>query len=107
MALRQYTDRDGTTWNVWNVPPQYTPARSGRDRRQSRAMDPATDRRALTDRRVRSATGLEGGWVCFQAGEEKRRLAPAPRDWDRCSEEDLEHYLQRAVPVRSRAHAEA
>jgi len=52
---------------------------------------------------VRPATGLEGGWVCFQAGEEKRRLVPVPRDWDRCAEEEMERYLNRAVPVPSRA----
>ena len=103
MALRQYTDRNGTTWNVWNIPSQFTPGRSGQDRRQNRAAGHTPERRTRHDRRVRPATGLEGGWVCFQAGEEKRRLVPVPRDWDRCAEEEMERYLSRAVPVPSRA----
>jgi hypothetical protein len=29
------------------------------------------------------------GWLCFERGGERRRLAPIPADWERLSEQDL------------------
>jgi hypothetical protein len=36
------------------------------------------------------------GWLCFDNGNQKRRLSPIPNDWTSCSEELLERYLRHA-----------
>lgn len=43
--------------------------------------------------------GLNGGWLCFEAPAEKRRLAPVPTDWLRCAVARLEEYLRAALPA--------
>ena len=40
--------------------------------------------------------GLGNGWLCFEAPVEKRRLAPIPADWERCSSQRLEEYCRAA-----------
>ena len=42
---------------------------------------------------------LKDGWLCFQSGASRRRLAPIPDGWDECEEEQLEDLFQRANPV--------
>ena len=39
------------------------------------------------------------GWLCFEHGEERRRVAPIPEDWERLSEHDLSQMWQRAKRV--------
>jgi hypothetical protein len=43
---------------------------------------------------------MAGGWLCFAAEEEKRRLTPIPEDWQRCSHAQLEQYCVAATPAR-------
>lgn len=105
MALREFRDSGGSEWMAWDVPPArvYSPARSGRERRVGPTPGYAPERRVLRDRRRRSAaTGLEHGWVCFQCGEQKRRLAPPPPDWQSAPDAELEALLQAAAPARIR-----
>ena len=51
-----------------------------------------------------SAVGvtLDGGWLTFLAGEDKRRLAPVPLYWLNASEAELTVLLQTAKPVGAR-----
>jgi hypothetical protein len=43
------------------------------------------------------------GWLAFQAGQERRRLAPVPLGWEQLDESALEQLCQAAMPVgRSR-----
>lgn len=73
MALRTFTDAEGTEWQVWdNIP----------------------------DRLVSNT--LEGGWLTFQSPTEKRRLAPIPLYWVTADEEELARLLATARPVRER-----
>jgi hypothetical protein len=64
------------------------------------------DRRRRPERRVNEgrrpvlSAGMDGGWLCFEATAEKRRLAPIPGDWLRCDDDCLERYLGDARPVR-------
>ena len=83
MALRNFTDSQGSTWRVWNVVPQYA---TGRDEEQ---MTP----------------GLQGGWLCFENSGEKRRLSPIPADWENAGNEALERYLALAWAVQLRVTA--
>lgn len=70
--MRTYKSHDGRTWTVWEVKP---------------------DRGAqlLTPR-------MAGGWLCFESGEEKHRVAPIPRGWLRMDDEDLEALRRAGSP---------
>src|SRR4051812_8460158 len=92
MALREFRDREGVEWLAWDVPPsrEYSPPRSGQERRVPRASDFHPERRVLRDRRRRQVgPTLERGWVCFQCGDHKRRLAPPPPGWQDARDEEL------------------
>ena len=55
MAYREFRDAAGATWTVWET----YPTRPG-------AIDAA----------------WRGGWLTFESGEIRRRLAPIPRGWN-------------------------
>lgn len=95
MALREYKDRSGVEWKVWDVPPRFSPKRSGDDRRKTLERREAGDRRKTTP-----PPEWVHGWICFQAPAEKRRLCPLPEDWEHAPIEQLERYRKLAVPVR-------
>jgi hypothetical protein len=65
-----------------------------------------TERRARTERRVVEghrpllSAGMDGGWLCFEARDEKRRLTPIPADWQVCETQRLEVYCARATRAR-------
>ncbi|MGH7662868.1 MAG: hypothetical protein ACRENI_01000 [Gemmatimonadaceae bacterium] len=77
--MRQFADETGTIWEVWEV-----------------------DQAALQGvRNKQFATGFESGWLCFDSGREKRRLAPVPADWRALAEEELRELLVAASVVRA------
>lgn len=99
-------DSEGNEWRVWDVLP-YSSRQEERRRAERRQMPSAAyrgpERRTRPDRRVRSphllTPGLERGWLCFETGEEKRRLTPIPSGWDGCSEDELERLCCEAMRV--------
>jgi len=101
MGYRVFRDSQGTEWQAWDVVPQLNERREI-ERRVSmtpvehadRRRDP--DRRVIKGRRPMLTSGLDGGWLCFENSREKRRLSPIPKDWTRCSSEELDRYLQLA-----------
>jgi hypothetical protein len=103
MGYRVFKDVNGTEWQTWDVVPQLSERRVS-DRRRMRMPPPNVERRSV-DRRVTSgrrpvlSAGLDGGWLCFEASVEKRRLTPIPADWLRCGDERLEEYLHQAKPA--------
>ncbi len=98
MALREFTDSRGRAWTAWDVPPHRTFDRArGADRRQTVTPGYAPERRTSRDRRRRITNPhLQAGWICFTAGEEKRRLYPPPPGWDAASDAELEALCARA-----------
>ena len=82
MALREFTDRDGATWRVWDITPEHT--------------HPAT-------RTEDYLQGFLDGWLVFERVDsgEKRRLYPLPARWESASDADLERICHSADPVRS------
>lgn len=76
MAHRTFRDRNGVEWQVWDVIPN--------------TFVGAT---------------LDGGWLTFLAGEDKRRLAPVPLYWVSAPDADLIALLESARPVGVRAPA--
>ena len=107
MGYRSFKDSRGTEWQAWDVVPQLAERREG-DRRQG-VMSPhllsvlserrASDRRVVSGRRPTLSAGLDGGWLCFEAPVEKRRLTPIPADWLRCDDACLERYCRQAKPA--------
>lgn len=77
-AVRTYTDAEGTVWMVYVVAP------SGGTSPQLLPPEYRT------------------GWICFEAADSKRRLAPVPADWEHCAESKLDLYRKAAVPVQRR-----
>lgn len=43
--------------------------------------------------------GLEAGWLCFETGDEKRRLAPMPEAWEALADDALWALCGDARPV--------
>lgn len=104
MGYRIFTDSLGTEWQAWDIIPRLAERRA-RERRIAR-LAVARERRQTDERRLgggeRSvlSNGLHQGWLCFEAAIEKRRLAPIPSDWLRCTVARLEEYLRLAVPAQ-------
>ena len=73
MAHRTFKDSNGREWEVWDVVP-------------SQWVGPT----------------LDGGWLAFQSGEDRRRLAPLPLYWAAAPEPELRDLLAKAKPVAAR-----
>jgi len=66
----------------------------------------AADRRITPERRrnpfrrnVEVASEYSNGWLCFEGGGEKRRLAPVPDGWEQAGPDKLATWLQSAKRV--------
>ncbi|MEO8563740.1 MAG: hypothetical protein ABI601_16805 [bacterium] len=100
MGYRVFSDSRGVEWQAWDVVPKLTERRA-----LERRVKPAPvvqdrrrplERRLMHGRRPMLTAGLDAGWLCFEAQQEKRRLTPIPSDWLRCPEGQLEQYCQSA-----------
>ena len=105
MGYRIFRDSRGTDWQAYDVMPRLADRRM--NERRARAVEPVGhDRRARVDRRVITGArptlthGMSDGWLCFEAPEEKRRLAPIPDHWETYRESQLEALCEQAQPVR-------
>lgn len=97
--MRHVRDPEGAEWVVWEV----IPVRSSLLER--RGMSPGAEAYAGPDRRGEGSRTLKEGWLAFESGGEKRRLAPVPAGWEACPDEELRALLARAAPVRRRPSA--
>ena len=75
MAVRAFTDADGTSWRVWNTRPSKDGLYSGEFRE---------------------------GWLTFESATERRRLAPIPSNWEDVSIERLKLFCRIAISVQRR-----
>lgn len=87
--LRGFTDSAGVEWRVWEV----FPSKGGTTGTSSAALS----------RSSLNGTAFADGWLCFEADDQKRRLAPIPRGWDR-DVKTLEQLCAKATPVPLRRH---
>ena len=78
--LREFKDTNGVEWLVWDV---YPSGGSG----EQRISDPGA---AFPHRE------LAEGWLCFESGSEKRRVAPIPVGWEELTSAELERLCQSA-----------
>jgi hypothetical protein len=94
VAHREFIAPDGERWEAWAVQPLLF------ERRVAPSPAPSgTERRSNPGRRAPVATELRAGWLVFQKGESKRRLAPVPEGWDTMPDAELSRLLKRATPV--------
>ena len=87
---------------MWRVAPDPRAHLERRRVERRRAADPSyhgAERRVAQDRRCGGS--LQDGWLVFQSEAEKRRLMPAPDDWEQCNEDRLTLLLRSARPARN------
>ena len=82
--LREFTDKSGATWRVWDVYPT--------TRASAQWAGANVDARAAHF----PTHEMADGWLCFESGSEKRRLAPIPPDWETCEACVLEELCSKA-----------
>jgi len=79
MTHRKIRDGDGKSWDVWEVYPSAVERRmSGEYPAQKREDGSTEERREI---KVVVPTALQQGWLAFQSGDDRRRLAPIPHRW--------------------------
>ena len=81
MAHRRIVDNQEKVWDVWEVNPTSS----------------------ISSRRLTVPADMQAGWLAFQCGEERRRIAPLPVDWSEMSDDALVHLMSDAMPIRPRA----
>ena len=89
---RQFTDKEGRGWDVWEVIPQFA------ERREAQTAVPV-ERRADVKPRASLPVEMREGWLAFESRDERRRLAPAPLGWELLSDRELVELLERATLV--------
>jgi hypothetical protein len=105
MAYRTFCDSNGSYWQVWDVRPDRVERRSlerrtippplwrGLERRKG-------ERRGLSGKRTVVNEGNSTGWLIFESLTAKRRLAPIPVGWEKCSQAELRVLAEKAVPLK-------
>jgi hypothetical protein len=81
MGLREFRDRHGVSWKVWDVTPDYL------------------DKRTTAEDYMRD---WQDGWLCFESSDSRRRLANFPPGWEALPEAGLEQLLHRSQVVKRR-----
>jgi hypothetical protein len=102
MAFRTFIDSSGQEWQAYDVKPPADERRRYDRRSNPETVEPdrrSDDRRLSVGRVSRLANAATEGWLCFERGEDRRRLTPLPKNWARCSDEQLEKYRESAQPV--------
>lgn len=96
MTYREFQDEQGRLWEVWEVRPAVIERRQADDRR--RYPREFGDRRAA-ELQFKLLGGMRDGWLTFQCGEERRRLAPIPEGWTLLTDETLLALALKAATV--------
>ena len=94
MALREFADSLGRTWQAWDTYPGGTGAPLQKDSLFSKYMADVPTRAGKQLGEVR--TQYEAGWLTFKGAGERRRLAPIPHDWEVADEATMRTYLDAA-----------
>lgn len=100
MTHRKFKDGMGRAWDVWEVYPSAVEQRmSGEFPAVPNDDGSPQEKREV---RIRVPSALEGGWLAFQTGTERRRLAPIPKHWISLDEEALVRLLETADRLADR-----
>lgn len=104
MPERQFFDRNGRSWQVWEVCPDVVERRLSGEHATFSEL-PAGKERRRGERRVRLRVPdpLRHGWLAFETDGQRRRLAPVPAEWRALTDAQLARLLDTARVVESRA----
>ena len=94
MAHRTFRDKTGREWDAWEVVPTAVERRLAKNALTNRPA--AAERRKVSETRVLVPEELQRGWLAFQSGRERRRIAPIPEDWADMTAAELLELLNRA-----------
>ena len=95
MTHRKFKDGLGKKWDVWEVYPSAVEQRmSGEHPAAVETVNGLPPEKREV--RIRVPSSLQDGWLAFQSGAERRRLAPIPRDWISLDDEALARLLAKA-----------
>jgi hypothetical protein len=75
MAHYRFEDESGRKWSAWEV--------------------------HLSDA-ANVHPGLREGWIAFESGDEKRRLAPIPAEWESATEDMVRRWCREADVVHKK-----
>lgn len=103
MAHREFLDAEGMKWDVWEVNPSVVEHELEQVRLAQSVVPDTVDHARRHGALVASA--LSSGWLCFESGEVKRRLAPVPPGWSTFNDHELALLCERATAARSRRGA--
>ena len=84
MGLREFRDKRGVMWKVWNVTPD------------------SLDKRTTAEDYMKE---WQDGWLCFECDDHRRRLAAYPPAWEDLPDEELESLLERSQLVKRRGES--
>ena len=107
MGLRSFVAPNGEEWRVWNVVPSLAFHHDTREWERRGQDVLAYDGPERREEERRGGTPfvnpqLAAGWLCFESGSAKRRLAPTPPTWETATDEELAAFWERAEPVAHR-----
>ena len=95
MPMREYRDAADVLWHVYEVRPLTPISRRPTLENIGSTSGPSSESQV-------SGSGDERGWLCFESGDNKRRLIPIQPGWEQLGEADLERLCARAEPARPR-----
>lgn len=108
---RTFLDDLARLWNAWDVIPAWGERRTEERRLQNeptgtRVIDRRMrERRRLRGLRIALPPRLAHGWIAFECGDERRRVAPIPAGWELLPEaglRDLWRCAEQLPPRRKR-----
>jgi hypothetical protein len=112
VSYRTFVDSAGKRWEVWLVTPAAAERRrvdrraAARGSQAGQSFEGVSERRLTPERRrnpfrrnLDVASEFSNGWLCFEGGGEKRRLAPVPDGWEQAGPDRLATWLQSAKRV--------
>ena len=111
---RTFLDDLARLWNAWEVIPAWGERRVAERRAHVEGTGGRTidrrlrERRRVSGLRIALPPRLAHGWIAFECGDERRRVAPIPDGWDALSEAGLRDLWREAehLPPRRKGLVE-
>lgn len=111
---RTFLDDSARLWNAWDVLPVWGERRRAERRNSGSGVAARRPERRVHDRRhdrglrIALPPRLASGWLAFECGAERRRVAPIPEGWTELDEHGLRELWRRAdvLPPRRKGLVE-
>jgi hypothetical protein len=102
-----FHDDSARLWNAWDVIPAWGERRTAERRTHAGAASENDERRRRERRRTRGIRIalppiLANGWLAFESGDERRRLAPIPSEWEKLPDDQLRALWRQAQQLPPR-----